>query len=138
MSDDRLAKMEERDRSMRLARDEILRRVGTWLSGVGFQRAGAGHYTRMADDLVWHIGFQKLSSCRSVRIMCHISNRDVSSDSVMGPWSDPYACPNSPNGKKYSFGWSTREVDIAKCAEEYCRYINDVVMQWFKQNASCK
>jgi len=70
--------------------------------------------------------------------MCHINNRDECGDSVIGPWSDPYTCPESPNGKKYSFGWSTREVDIARCAEEYCRYINEVVINWFKENVPRK
>ena len=56
--------------------------------------------------------------------------------SIPGPWSDAYERPGSPNGKKYDFGWSTRETDITKCADEYCRYIEDVVLTWFSDQAA--
>jgi len=134
MNDDRVAKMLERTRAMRSARDEVLRRVGVWLKEMGFQRAGAGHYTKDASNRIWHIGFQKMSSGYNVRVMCHVANED-GGDSVMGPWSDAYECPNSPNGKKYMLCWNTGEADIARCAQEYCRYIDEVVIAWFKQNS---
>lgn len=63
--------------------------------------------------------------------MCHASDKD-GSDSVRGPWSDPYERPNSPNGKKYVLHWNTGEADIARSVQEYCRYIDEVVMAWFK------
>ena len=131
MSDDKLAKLKERDHAMRKARDEMLRRVAMWLVKYEFAEAGAGHFIRAAGNLVCHIGFQKLSSGRNVRVMCHVSKED--NNSVAGPWSDPYECPNSPNGRKYHFGWSTREPDVARCAAEYCKYIEDVVFEWFEK-----
>jgi hypothetical protein len=125
--------MKERDKAMRAARDNILRRVGDWLCTTGFVRAGAGHFTQRSGDLVCHIGFQKLRSGRNVRVMCHITKGEDRTTSMRGPRSDAYERPNSPNNIKYHFGWSTRESDIEQCAGEYCRYINDVVLAWFKE-----
>jgi len=116
---------------MRNARDKVLRRVSAWLIEIGFQSAGTGHFTRTVDDLTWHVGFQKHSSGRDVRVMCHIDNGN-GGDPIVGPWNDKYAFPDSPNGVRYLFSWSTLEVDIEKSAEEYCKYINEVVIPWFK------
>ncbi len=131
MSEDRLAKLQERERAMRDARDEILRRVGAWLRNRGFAQAGVGHFTRPAGVHTCHVGFQKLRSGRSVRVMCHISGADTGGDSIMGPWSDAYGGRDSPNGRRYQFGWSTRESDMARSTAEYCRYIEEVMLEWF-------
>jgi hypothetical protein len=132
VSEDRLGKLQDRDRAMRKARDEILRRVGAWLRGHGFVQAGEGHFTRMAGDHICHIGFQKKSSGRSVRVMCHVTGADASGDSVVGPWSDAFGGRDSPNGRRYQFGWSTREPDMAHSTGEYCRFIEEVVFKWFE------
>jgi hypothetical protein len=116
---------------MREARDEILRRVEAWLRGRGFAQAGVGHLTRPAGVHVCHVGFQKRSSGRSVRVMCHISAPGAGGDSIVGPRSDPYKGRDSPNGKRYQFGWSTRESDVAHSAAEYCHYIEEVVLERF-------
>ena len=121
---------------MRMARDEVLRRVASWLIESNFARVGSGDFTRAAGDLLCHIGFQKLRSGRNVRIMCHVT--DTSGSAINGPWSDTYERPDSPNGRKYWFAWSTREPDIARCAEEYCRYIKEVVFEWFDEQAAGK
>lgn len=125
--------MKERDAAMRAARDDIVRRVGDWLRTKGFKRVAEGHFTQESGDLVQHVGFQKLSSGRGVRVMCHITRGDDREAAISGPWSDPFETPNSPNKKKYNFGWSTQEKDIAKCAAAYCRYIDDVVIAWFRE-----
>src|SRR5262245_66182530 len=121
---------------MRMARDEILRRVASWLIEADFTRASAGHFTGAAGDLLCHIGFQKLRSGRNVRVMCHVT--DTAGNSTNGPWSDAYERPNSPNGRKYWFAWSTREADIVRCADEYCRYIKKVVLVWFQKQTAAK
>ena len=133
MNNDPFAERQERDKAMRKARDEILRRVYKWLKGEGFSRAGAGHYTLSVDDQVCHIGFQKLRTGRSVRIMCHIQSDAEDADRLYGPWSDNFEGRRAPDGKGYRFRWSTREADIARSADEYCRYINEVVVAWFKE-----
>lgn len=135
METDRIAKLKERDKAMRAARDEILTRVGAWLRSKDFDRAGAGHFTRSQNGLLCHIGFQKHTSGRSVRVMCHVTSGTDAKTLVSGPWSDAYERPGSPNGKKYNFRWGTRETDIARCVDEYCRYINDVVLAWFHDPA---
>lgn len=113
MANDAIAKINERDTAMHAARDDILRQVGEWLRSKEFVRASAGHFTRAYGALVCHIGFQKHTSGRAVRVMCHVTHDDDTDNSISGPWSDAYECPNSPNGKKYNFGWSTRERDIS-------------------------
>ena len=137
MTNDRFAKVKERDRAMRMARDEVLNRVGTSLLEMGFRRAAMGHYTRTIDGRIGHIGFQKHSSGRNVRVLCHVDDGTAGTDPVMGPWSDSYEYPDSLNGNRYSFGWSPREEDIARCAREYCRYINDVIIPWFSHPIPC-
>ncbi|KAJ3053639.1 hypothetical protein HK102_011666, partial [Quaeritorhiza haematococci] len=133
VSEDRIARLKERDRAMREARDEILRRVEAWLRGRGFDRAGVGHFARPSGSHVCHVGFQKKTSGRSVRIMCHITAADSAGASIDGPWSDPDEGRDAPNGKRYQFGWSTREPDMARCAAEYCRYLEEVVFEWFDE-----
>src|SRR5687767_3058411 len=130
-NDGNLAKLQERNQAMRTARDEMLRRVASWLIESNFTRVSSGHFTRAAGDWLCHVGFQKLRTGRDVRVMCHVT--DTAGNSFNGPWSDAYQRPNSPNGQKYWFAWSTREPDIARCAEEYCRYIRDVVFEWFQE-----
>ena len=130
MLEDRQAKMKERDAAMRKARDEILLRVRSWLLEQGFVTAGSGHFTRPFNGWLGHVGFQKHRSGRNVRILCHIDLNDAAGTRMIGPISDLYERPNSPNGKKYHFGWSTRDSDIEGCANEYCRYISDVVVVW--------
>lgn len=133
MSEDPLAKLRERDRAMRGARDEILRRVGDWLRFRDFSRAGAGHFTKSVGERVHHIGFQKLTSGRGVRVTCRITGAETGGDSIVGPRSDPYEGRDSPNGRRYQFAWNTREPDIARSAAEYCRYLDEVVFNWFDE-----
>jgi len=133
MNEDQFSKLIQRDQAMRKARDQILKRVSTWLTAHGFKRAGQGHFTKALGDRTCHIGFQKLSSGRNVRVMCHISGAESNSESVQGPWSDKFGGPDSPNGRRYNFGWSTREPDMASCTGEYCSFIKDVVFKWFEE-----
>jgi hypothetical protein len=131
MGSDRLERMKERDKAMRNARDEILRRVGVWLKEAGFSQAGAGHFKRRDNETVCHIGFQKLSSGRNLRVMCHITSDKDDNVSVIGPWNDEYGGKSSPNSRRYHFGWSTHHADIDRCVDEYRRYIDEVVIPWF-------
>jgi hypothetical protein len=123
-----------RNRAMRKARDEILRRIGIWLTDSGFSRAGAGHFVRVHNQWTFHIGFQKLSSGRSVRVTCHISSPSLAV-SINGSWSDKYEGRDSPNGMRYGLSWSTRESDISHCVDEFCRYVREVVFQWFMKQS---
>lgn len=133
MEPDPFAKLKERERALRAARDEILARVEAWLGLRNFKRAGAGHFTRPEHGLLCHIGFQKHRNGRAVRVMCYVT-RDVDTQpSAIGPTSDAYERPGSPNGKKYNFAWSTRANDIARCVDEYCKYLDDVVLGWFSE-----
>ena len=132
MSNDHLTKLQERDRAIRKARDEMLRRVALWLTERDFQSTGIGHFTRAVGERVCHIGFQKLRSGRHVRVSSYIS--DAAEASIDGPRSNDYELPNSPNGRKYWFAWSTREPDIARCVAEYCDYLKEVVLEWFTQH----
>lgn len=131
MTEDRKSKLLARDKAMRQARDKMLRLVFQHLTTIGFTKAGEGHFIANANERVNHIGFQKLTSGRDVRVMAHVTMNDVAGTSISGPWSDVYRCPNSPNGIRYNLNWTTRDEDISRCAEEYCRFIDDVVIKWF-------
>ncbi|XZE52550.1 hypothetical protein SH139x_004251 [Planctomycetaceae bacterium SH139] len=123
-------RLKERDAAMRKARNAILKNVGVWLVEQGFAKAASGHFTRRYSDWIGHVGFQKHSSGRNVRVMCHAEMTDAVQSRILGPLSDAYERPNSPNGTRYNFGWSTREQDMARCKDEYCRYLRDVVLEW--------
>ncbi len=128
---DRIAKLKARDKAMRQARDKMLRHVAQHLTTIGFAKAGAGHYVRPSQDRTDHIGFQKHSSGRDIRVMAHVTLNDSTETTIAGPWSDAYTRPNSPNGIRYNFGWSTNDEDVSRCAEEFCRFIDDVLIKWF-------
>lgn len=90
METDPIAKLKQRDTAMRAARDEILTRVGAWLRSKDFDPASTGHFTRSRNGRVWHIGFQKHTSGRSVRVMCHVTSGTDAKTLASGPWSDAY------------------------------------------------
>ncbi|MFN5395745.1 MAG: hypothetical protein ACK5EO_17750 [Planctomycetota bacterium] len=131
MSDEKKSKLIERDKAMRIARDEMLRLVWLHLVNIGFKAKSPGHYVREIGTETERIGFQKHSSGRDVRVMCHVEINDPVQTVISGPWSDSYAGVDSPNGIRYHFGWSTREQDVIRCAGEYSRFINDVILPWF-------
>lgn len=131
MTEERKAKLIERDKAMRIARDQVLRLVSQHLVSIGFKSRGVGHFVRGSETRTDHIGFQKLTSGRAVRVMSHISLNDTTPASITGPWSDKYDTPDSPNRIRYNFAWSTKEEDISQCAAEYCRFIDDVLLPWF-------
>jgi hypothetical protein len=125
----------DRKRAKQKARDDVLRMVAAWLNKNGYSKAGANHYTQLANGFVRHIGFQKLSGGGTLRVTCHVSDLANNSDSrVIGPMNDVYGTPSSPNGIKYLFGCPTDEEGIARSAEEYLKYLVDVVIPWLAQN----
>ena len=128
---DRIAKLKARDKAMRQSRDKVLRRIAQHLTTIGFAKAGSGHFVRESNDKTDHVGFQKHSSGRDVRVMAHIVLNDSTGTIIGGPWSDAYTRPNSPNGIRYNFGWTTNDEDIARCADEFCRFVDDVLITWF-------
>ncbi|HBE71825.1 MAG TPA: hypothetical protein DDW52_27085 [Planctomycetaceae bacterium] len=128
---DRLAKMKARDKAMRQARDKMLRHVSQHLTTIGFTKASAGHFVRPSQGQTDHIGLQKHAGGRDVRVMTHVTLEDAAETTINGPWSDTYTRPESPNGIRYCFSWSTKEEDITRCAEEFCHFIDDVVIKWF-------
>lgn len=136
MSDERKSKLIERDKAMRRARDQMLKLVWQHLVAIGFKSESVGHYVRDIETRTDHIGFQKLSSGRNVRVMCHVAMNDSSQTTVSGPWSDTYAGVDSPNGICYHFGWSTREEDVLRSAREYSRFMDDVVIPWFASQSN--
>ena len=95
---DRIAKLKARDKAMRQSRDKVLRRIAQHLTTIGFAKAGSGHFVRESNDKTDHVGFQKHSSGRDVRVMAHIVLNDSTGTIIGGPWSDAYTRPNSPNG----------------------------------------
>ena len=131
MTEDRKSKLLARDKAMRQARDKMLRLVFQHLIAIGFTKVGEGHFIAQTSERVNHIGFQKLSSGRNVRVVAHVTLNDATGTSTSGPSSDAYQFPNSPNGIRYKLHWTTRDEDISHCADEYCRFIDDVVIKWF-------
>ncbi|TWU51487.1 hypothetical protein Poly59_30790 [Rubripirellula reticaptiva] len=136
MNDDRKSKLIARDKAMRQARDKMLRLVFQYLPTVGFTKAGDGHFVSQTENQTNHIGFQKHTSGREVRVMSHVTMDGSTGTSILGPRSDAYTRPNPPNGIRYNLSWSTRDEDIARCADEYCRFINDVLIGWFANPVS--
>ncbi len=131
MVDEPKAKLIARDKAMRHARDQMLRIVSQHLIEIGFTAARSDHFTRETQNQIHHIGFQKHTSGRDVRVMAHITLKEFPGTSITGPWNDLYSRPDSPNGIRYNFHWTTREVDVKHCAAEYCRFIDDVLIEWF-------
>ena len=131
MTDDRTSKLLARDKAMRQARDKVLRLVFQHLTTLGFTKAGDEHFVSQAENRTNHIGFQKHTSGRDVRVMSHVTLNDSTGTSISGPRSDAYTCPNAPNGIRYNLNWPTRDEDISRCADEYRRFIDDVLINWF-------
>jgi hypothetical protein len=131
MVDEPKAKLIARDKAMRHARDQMLRIVSLHLTEIGFNAAEPGNFTRETENHILHIGFQKHTSGRDVRVMAHVTLKESTATSIAGPWNDAYSRPDSPNGIRYNFHWSTRDEDVKRCAAEYCRFIDDVLIDWF-------
>ncbi|MFN7738604.1 MAG: hypothetical protein ACK5O8_20995 [Pirellula sp.] len=131
MTDDRKSKLLARDKGMRQARDKVLRLVFHRLIASGFTKVSDGHFVSQSEGRANHIGFQKHTSGRDVRVMAHVTINGTDGISISGPWSDAYTLPDSPNGIRYHLKWTTKDEDIARCADEYLRFINDVLISWF-------
>jgi hypothetical protein len=52
---------------------------------------------------------------------------------IVGPHSDPYGCPNSPNNKRYNFRlFRFHEDTYQRCAENIIEWIEDVALPWLQ------
>lgn len=116
---------------MRQARDQMLRMVAQHLTKIGFMVVGSDDFKREIDGQVLHVCIQNHTSGRNIRVISHATRKDSPETSIVGPWSDAYTRPDSPNGIRYNFHWTARDEDVARCAGEYCRFIADVLIDWF-------
>ncbi len=91
MVDEPKAKLIARDKAMRHARDQMLRIVSQHLIEIGFTAARSDHFTRETQNQIHHIGFQKHTSGRDVRVMAHITLKEFPGTSITGPWNDLYS-----------------------------------------------
>jgi len=54
---------------------------------------------------------------------------------VVGPDSDPYGCPGSPNGKRYNFRlFHPSPETFDRCAANIMVWVEDVAIRWFRSN----
>lgn len=59
----------------------------------------------------------------------------IGSTIISGPVSDPYGCPNSPNGKKYNFRlFRFSDETYDRCAHNISAWVEEVAIPWFKSN----
>lgn len=116
-------------------RQQVQSMVGVWLINKGFSEFGAGHYTHAEEHVTRHIGFQKTSG-GLLRVLCHVSSQGPTTEGrIVGPVSDLYGGPDSPNGKKYSFGHFASDESVSKSVNAYCDYLADVVLPWLVENS---
>lgn len=115
---------------MRAARDAVLASVHTFLIAHGFAKKKSGAFVRAAGERTEHVSFQKLSSGRAVRLFA--STEAPGSEPALAPLSDSFTFRRPDGSRPYNFSWSTDESSISRCADEFCRYLSEIIFPWFE------
>jgi len=119
-------------------RDKVYRRVAKLLKPLGYVRTKTTFFTQASDHFVRFVHLHKFTFAPAFRVHLGIRvlNDEFVAPALNGPDSDPYACPNSPNGKKYHFDFHKSDDSVEKCAQNIAQWCAEVRMPWFDRFSS--
>jgi hypothetical protein len=114
---------------------KVFRQVRQLLAKLDLLPCRSTFFVRPQDWVIEFVHIHKFTFGPGYRIHLGIRVRNDDRDHIAlnGPHSDPYRCPNSPNGSRYFLHYGWDEWTIQKCAEEIYRWCVDVGEPWFER-----
>ncbi len=118
------------------AKKRVMAKLTPWLESAGFELIAGGQtggrFDLVANDgarLVLSIGVPTFDTF--FRLWCHWEK--VSGDCVAGgPLSDPYACPNTPGRRRYTFRFNADADSHERCVANIEDWVRDELVPWFE------
>ena len=111
----------------------IMRVVEPVVLGLGFTKHPRGEFTFTANDgSEWRLLFSVPTFAPFYRIYPSIIR--VGGVPILGPLTDPYEAPNTPNGTRYNFRFHLTAETYDRCADNLIRWIHEVAMPWFQSS----
>jgi len=114
------------------AKRHVMRIVEPALLELGFTKVSTTEFAAGLgkDEIGWLLVSLPLHS-EYYRVQVAVSHGSASIAS--GPHSDPYGCPDSPNGKRYNFRlFHPSPETFDRCAQSIIRWVEEVAIPWFK------
>ena len=115
----------------RKGRGAILQLTKRRLVEIGYSATSPSRFTRTDNNSTYVIELQKKRSGPQFRVWC---KRGMPNDEKLklGPHSDPFETPNSPNGRKYNLGYHLSPDTYKRCSDEICAFVEEVAEPWFR------
>jgi hypothetical protein len=111
----------------------IMRVVEPVVLGLGFTKHPRSEFTFTANDgSEWRLLFSVPTFAPFYRIYPSIIR--VGGVPILGPLTDPYEAPNTPNGTRYNFRFHLTAETYDRCADNLIRWIHEVAMPWFQSS----
>ncbi len=116
-------------------KNKILRMVAKELKNNGFTRTKTTYFVRHRDSIAEFLHFHKYSFAPAFRIHTCIRVLNDPRDwiALQGFHSQPFECPDSPNGKKYNFRFHKSDESIDRCVQNVVEFVEEVSEPWFKK-----
>jgi hypothetical protein len=114
-------------------KEKILRRLGSLLKELGLRRTKPTFFTRPRGLVVEFVHLHKYTFAPEFRIHLgiRVTNDTFEAAALNGPDSQPYACKDSPSGRRFNFSFHDAPETVERCAAEIAFFIRDVAEPWF-------
>ena len=111
------------------AKRHVMKIVEPFLINNGFTKSSTTEYLIPLRDMEGRLLFQVPTFAPFYRLSLSIEH--PSQSPILGPNSDSYAAPNSPNGIRYNFRFHLSPDTYERCASNITQWITDVAIPWF-------
>jgi hypothetical protein len=100
---------------------------------LGFTKYSPSEFTLTASDgSEWRLLFSVPTFDSFYRVYPTITH--PGSKPILGPQTEPYEAPNTPNGIRYHFSFHLAAETHDRCADNLVRWIQDVAIPWFRSS----
>ena len=114
-------------------KQHVMSIVEPFILTLGFVKRPRGEFIHTtADGSEWCLRFSVPTFAPVYRI--YPSIRYHVEKLIMGPITDPFQAPNTPNGIRYNFRFHLLPDTYDRCADNLIRWIQDVAMPWFNSS----
>jgi hypothetical protein len=109
---------------------QIMRQVEPAILELCFTKNTGSEFTKISEDgRIWRILFSVPTFAPLYRIYPSI-NREGEKP-ILGPNTDPFQAPNTPNGIRYNFRFHLSPDTYDRCADNLIRWMQQVALPWF-------
>ena len=113
----------------------IMRVVEPVVLQLGFTNRSRGEFILTAPDgSEWRLLFSVPTFAPLFRIFPSLTRPGAKP--FLGPYTEEYAAPNTPNGTRYNFRFHLAPETYDRCSDNLIRWLHDVAMPWFRSSPS--